>query len=109
VEVPIVDVVALAADATPNDLQRAVVAAGHSRYGIHDAAGEPTGYLHLKDVMDLTGTNAANQAIPAKRIRRLPTIHHESDLEDALASMRRSGSHVARAVDHERPTTGILS
>jgi CBS domain containing-hemolysin-like protein len=85
-----------------------VVAAGHSRYGIHDAAGEPTGYLHLKDVMDLTGTNAADHAIPAKRVRRLPTIYHESDLEDALASMRRSGSHVARAVDHDGRTTGIL-
>jgi CBS domain containing-hemolysin-like protein len=108
VEVPIADVVALAADATPNDLQRAVVAAGHSRYGIHDAAGEPTGYLHLKDVMDLTGTNAANQTIPAKRIRRLPTVHHKSDLEDALAAMRRSGSHIARALDHDGRTTGIL-
>jgi CBS domain containing-hemolysin-like protein len=108
VEVPIAEVVALAADATPNDLQRAVVAAGHSRYGIHDAAGEPTGYLHLKDVMDLTGTNAANQTIPAKRIRRLPIVYHESDLEDALAAMRRSGSHVARAVDHDGRTTGIV-
>ena len=108
VEVPISDVVALAADATPNDLQRAVVAVGHSRYGIHDAGGEPTGYLHLKDVMDLTGTKAAEQPIPAKRIRRLPTVYHDSDLEDALAAMRRSGSHVARAVDHDDRTTGIL-
>src|SRR5215213_4700725 len=77
-KVPISDVVALAADATPNDLQRAVVAVGHSRYGIHDAGGEPTGYLHLKDVMDLTGTKAAEQPIPAKRIRRLPTVYHDS-------------------------------
>jgi CBS domain containing-hemolysin-like protein len=108
VEVPIADVVALAADAAPDDLQRAVAATGHSRYVVHDAAGEPTGYLHLKDVMDLTGTDAANQTIPAKRIRRLPTVHYGSDLEDAVASMRRSGSHVARAVDHDGRTTGIL-
>jgi CBS domain containing-hemolysin-like protein len=58
--------------------------------------------------MDLTGTNAANQTISAKRIRRLPTVHHESDLGDALAAMRRAGSHVARAVDRDGRTTGIL-
>jgi CBS domain containing-hemolysin-like protein len=108
VEVPIADVVALAADTTSDDLQRAVVAAGHSRYVVHDAAGELTGYLHLKDVLDLTGTDSANQTIPAKRIRALPTVHHGSDLEDAVASMRGSGSHVARAVDHDGRTTGIL-
>lgn len=108
IEVPIADVVVLSADATPNDLQRAVVAAHHSRYVIEDAAGAPTGYLHLKDVMDLSGTPAADRPIPRKRIRRLPTVDHRSDLEDALASMRQSGSHVARVVAEDRRTTGIL-
>jgi CBS domain containing-hemolysin-like protein len=58
--------------------------------------------------MDLTGTDGANQTIPAKRIRRLPTVDRGSDLEDAIASMRRSGSHAARALDHDSRTTGIL-
>ncbi|MCU1423994.1 MAG: hypothetical protein JWM51_285, partial [Microbacteriaceae bacterium] len=31
-----------------------------------------------------------------------------SDLEDALAAMRRAGSHVARTLDADGNTTGVL-
>jgi CBS domain containing-hemolysin-like protein len=46
--------------------------------------------------------------VPAKRIRRLVTVFADSDLEDALATMRRSGVHLARVVDAEGETTGVL-
>jgi CBS domain containing-hemolysin-like protein len=106
--VPIGDVVVLGVAATPEDLQAAVASAGHSRYVVCDAAGEPSGYLHLKDVLDLAGTDVADQTIPRKRIRRLPTVYWGSDLEDALASMRHYGTHVARAADRDGGTVGIL-
>ena len=54
------------------------------------------GYVHLKDVMDLSTGEAASEPFPAKRIRRLTAVLRDADLEDGLASMRRSGSHVAR-------------
>ena len=108
VAVPVGDVVILGDAATPEDLQAAVAAAGHSRYVVCDGAGEPSGYVHLKDVLDLTGIDVADQTIPRKRIRRLLTVYGGSDLEDALASMRHSGTHVARAADRDGGTTGIL-
>ncbi|TVU61978.1 HlyC/CorC family transporter [Paenarthrobacter nitroguajacolicus] len=108
VEVPIDKMVLLPASATPGDIQRAVAEHGYSRYILTDDDGNPSGYLHLKDVMDLTSGENFTTPVPAKRIRRLASAFSGSDLEDALATMRRSGSHVARVFDAEGNTTGVL-
>ncbi|MFF1878015.1 hemolysin family protein [Leifsonia sp. NPDC058230] len=92
---------------TPADVEKAVTKHGFSRYIVPDASSEPTGYLHLKDVLDLEETGF-ELPVPAKRIRRLVTVFSDSDLEDALATMRRSGVHLARVVDAEGETTGVL-
>jgi CBS domain containing-hemolysin-like protein len=99
--------VSLPPSPTPADVERAVTKHGFSRYVVPDADGEPTGYLHLKDVLDLEETGF-ELPVPGKRVRRLVTVFVDSDLEDALASMRRSGSHLARAVDGEGSTAGVL-
>ena len=108
VEVPIGEMVLLPASATPADIQRAVAAHGFSRYILTDDDGAPSGYLHLKDVMDLTTPAAFSEAVPAKRIRKLAAAFSGSDLEDALAVMRRTGAHVARVFDAHGNTTGVL-
>lgn len=100
--------VTLPEDATPADVERAVAQRGFSRYILVNDAGEPTGYLHLKDVIDLDGENEFNEPVPPKRIRRLISIFRGTDLEDALATMRRSGVHVARAFDETGATRGVL-
>lgn len=94
-------------DASALDVERAVAQRGFSRYVLVDAAGEPTGYLHLKDVIDLPD-DELDDPVPPKRIRRLVSILASAELEDALAVMRRSGAHVARSVDAEGRTTGVL-
>lgn len=108
VEVPIDAMVLLPSTATPADIQRAVAAHGYSRYILTDDDGAPTGYLHLKDVMDLTTPAAFSDAVPAKRIRKLASAFSGSELEDALAVMRRTGAHVARVFDAHGTTTGVL-
>lgn len=108
VEVPIADMVLLGETATPADVQKAVAEHGYSRYILIDAAGEPNGYLHLKDVMDLTTPDRFAEPVPAKRIRRLASAFRDSELEDALATMRRTGTHVARVFDQDGATTGVL-
>jgi CBS domain containing-hemolysin-like protein len=107
VEVPLASIVFLPLDASPADLQRAVAEHGYSRYILTDGI-QPAGYLHLKDVMDLTGPDAFAQPVPAKRVRKLATVLRDSDLEDALAAMRRSGSHVASSFDADGVATGVL-
>ncbi len=108
VEVPRAEIVSLSDTATPVRVQQLVAEHGFSRYIVMGSGGAPTGYLHLKDVMDLTHPDTADQPIPAKRIRRLGSVQRDADLEDALAAMRRTGSHLARAVDHRGVATGVL-
>ncbi|MER5457218.1 hemolysin family protein [Micromonospora sp. NPDC002389] len=106
VEVPLVDLVMLPATVTPAAIQQAVAAHGYSRY-LLTTDGEPSGYLHIKDVMDLTG-DAWTSPVPAKRVRRLASVRRDSELEDALAALRRSGAHVARVLDSDGGSTGVI-
>jgi CBS domain containing-hemolysin-like protein len=108
VAVPIGEMVLLPSTATPADVRQAVAAHGFSRYILTNESGEPTGYLHLKDVMDLTDPQAFTEPVPAKRIRRLASASEGSELEDALAAMRRTGAHVARVFDGNATVTGVL-
>ncbi|WP_285246557.1 hemolysin family protein [Pseudarthrobacter sp. efr-133-R2A-89] len=108
VQVPMAEMVLLPESATPADIQLAVARHGYSRYILTNAAGEPGGYLHLKDVMDLTTAAKFQQPVPAKRIRRLASAFAGADLEDALAAIRRTGAHVARVFDAGGRTTGML-
>jgi len=107
VAVGMASLVTLPEDAAPADVERAVAQRGFSRYILVDADGEPTGYLHLKDVIDLD-EDEYEEPVPPKRIRQLISIFRGTDLEDALATMRRSGVHVARAFDENGATRGVL-
>ena len=105
--VPMPKLVTLPDDATPEDVERAVAQHGFSRYVLLDDEGEPSGYLHLKDVIDLDD-DEFSEPVPPKRIRQLISVFHDADLEDALALMRRSGSHLGRAFDENGATKGVL-
>ena len=107
VAVPMSGLVSLPPTATPGDVERSVARHGFSRYVILGADGEPDGYVHLKDVIDLDD-DEFDEPMPAKRIRRLVSIYDGTDLEDALATMRRLGTHVARAFDEDGTTTGVI-
>lgn len=107
VDVPLAEMVLLPALVTAADIQGAVIEHGYSRYVVTDGDHEPTGYLHMKDVMDLTADQFHNP-IPAKRIRHLVAVSREAELEDALTRMRRHGAHVAKSVDAEGATVGLL-
>jgi CBS domain containing-hemolysin-like protein len=107
VAVPLAQLVTLPEDATPAGVERAVAQHGFSRYPLVDEAGEPTGYLHLKDVIDLDD-GEFDEPVPPKRIRQLVSIFRDTELEDALAIMRRSGAHLARSFDEQGRTHGVL-
>lgn len=102
------DLESLSEAATPEDVERAVSQHGFSRYALVDDAGEPTGYLHLKDVIDLDDPIEFTEPVPPRRIRQLIALPSSTDLEDALAAMRRSGVHLAKVFDEDGSTRGIL-
>jgi len=112
VAVPLTDLVTLPETTTPDEIERAVAKHGFSRYVIVDAAGIPVGYVHLKDVLRAAeGPGAdvtANVAIQPKRIHHMVPVAETTDLEDALALMRRSSRHLAQVRDARGETTAVL-
>jgi len=107
VALPLNNLISLESKATPADIEHAVAKYGFSRYVLLDEQGNPNGYVHLKDVIDLEDREF-DEPIPAKRIRQLASIYDQTELEDALAIMRRTGAHLVRAFDEAGATTGVL-
>jgi CBS domain containing-hemolysin-like protein len=65
------------------------------------------GYVHVKDLL-YADDGGHDLPIPDKRIRGLVSVAHGDHMEDALAMMQRSGSHLARVVDSGGATLGVL-
>ena len=99
--------VCLSETSTPSDLERAVAKHGFSRYVILRETGEPIGYVHLKDVLDLEG-EGYDRPIPGGRIRPFVPLEPDADVEDALAVMRSSGGHVGCTAGPEGETLGVV-
>lgn len=107
VTITVEDVVTLPEDATPADVWQAVSQRGFSRYVLVNDEQEPTGYVHIKDVLDIK-PGEDDYPVPPRRIRRLVTLGADVELEDALATLRNTGAHVAKVIDGSGTTQGIL-
>ena len=107
VTVGMAKLVTLPEDATPADVEQAVVEHGFSRYVLINESGEPSGYVHLKDVLDVDA-DEYNEPVPPRRIWRLISISAGESIEYALAGMRATGLHVARVFDENGATLGAL-
>ncbi len=92
---------------TPREIEQAVAKHGFSRYPLTSDNNEIVGYVHLKDVIDLRD-DEVDDPIPAKRIRTLISLPATMELEDALASMKRVGAHMARSFDRSGKLVGVL-
>ena len=107
VAVPTAKVISFSETVTPREIEQAVAKYGFSRYPLTDESGDFVGYLHLKDVLDLD-EDEVDDPFPAKRIRTLISLPASMELEDALASMRRVGAHMARSFDRSGRVKGVL-
>lgn len=112
VAVALSDLVTLPETTTPAEIERAVAKHGFSRYVIVDEAGAPVGYVHLKDILRAAeGPDAETEVarpIPTKRIHHMVPVLESTDLEDALAVMRRAGRHLAQVRSDAGETTAVL-
>lgn len=112
IAVPLSQLVTLPEVTTPDEIERAVAKHGFSRYVIVDTEGVPIGYVHLKDVLRAAEGPDAERALAApikpKRIHHMVPVSETTDLEDALALMRRSSRHLAQVRDASGTVTGVL-
>lgn len=107
--VPRDELVTVPADCTPADIEQQVANTGFSRYPVvlPGPQRELRGYLHLKDLLQADDAQY-QQPVPEGRLRGLASVTVEDEVEDALAAMQRSGSHLARVEDGDGTTVGVL-
>ncbi|MFW5472139.1 hemolysin family protein [Knoellia sp. CPCC 206450] len=107
VGVPVGELVTIGLETTPDDIERLVARHGFSRYPIADRDGTLTGYLHLKDVL-FADEEERLQPVPAKRVRRMANVRRDDEVESVLATMQRTGSHLARVVADDGEVLGVV-
>jgi CBS domain containing-hemolysin-like protein len=107
VTISLENLVTLPEDATPRDVQQAVTQRGFSRYVLVNETGDPTGYVHIKDVLD-ADDGEGDYPVPPRRIRSLVALTDTVDLEDALATLRATGTHLAKVTNAQGDTRGVL-
>jgi CBS domain containing-hemolysin-like protein len=105
--------ITVAPDVTPDDIEQLVTATGYSRFPVRAAEHSSTGadligYIHLADVLE-TAPASRNQPVDRRRIRPLVDIPTTATLQTALATLRRSGSHLARLIDENGQTRGLIA
>ncbi|MDR2454857.1 MAG: CNNM domain-containing protein [Bifidobacteriaceae bacterium] len=88
------DLVVVAPGVTPGELEACVARTGFSRFPIRQPAGQLTGYLHIQDVLDLTGPDRRALPVPAGRVRPIIAAEACDEVEDILATMQLTGSHL---------------
>ncbi|MFC4947820.1 hemolysin family protein [Pseudonocardia sp. GCM10023141] len=105
--VPRAELVTLPARPTVGDIARIVSDTGFSRFPVRGTGDRYSGYLHVKDVLDLVDSPDAE--VPPERIRVLPEVPSGARLDEALAVLRRSRAHLGRAVDTQGAVVGLVT
>ena len=107
VMVPRVRVVGLRVGAAPDDLRRTVAEQRHTRYPVYDGdLDHIVGMLHIKDLLRRL---LANEGVTGSDLRRLPFVPETATLDDVLAAMQRSQTHMTVVVDEHGGTAGIVT
>ena len=96
VMVPVDDLASVPPGVTVERLEEAATRTGYSRFPVRDGSSF-VGYLHIKDALFARPTER-EEPVAAWRVRDLPTVAHDAQIEEVLALMQRSGAHIALVV-----------
>jgi CBS domain containing-hemolysin-like protein len=93
---------------TAAQVEELCAATGYSRFPVEGTDGELLGYLHIKDVLE-TDEARRNRVVEDKWTRPFATVTAEDPLHTALEQLQRRGAHMARVVDAEGTTLGLVT
>jgi CBS domain containing-hemolysin-like protein len=113
VRLPLGSLVTVPPDVTPARVEELVADTGFSRFPVMVEGDAPSaealiGYIHLADVLD-TDPVQRHRPVDRRWIRPLSDVPTTATLQTVLASLRRSGSHLARVVDENGQTQGVIA
>lgn len=95
-------------DVTPAEVEELAARTGFSRFPVRAADGALVGYLHLKDALELRERHRT-RPIAQRWIRPLPPVSATNRLRAVLATMQRSGAHLAQVVDSDGSVLGVAA
>ncbi|MER5263741.1 hemolysin family protein [Actinosynnema sp. NPDC002837] len=105
--VPLDRITSVPSRPTMEEVEAAVSATGFSRFPVRED-DRLIGYLHVKDVLDLAHADPSTR-VPPGRVRGLPRVPVDASLDDAVAALRRSQSHLAQAVSADGVVRGLVA
>jgi CBS domain containing-hemolysin-like protein len=100
--------VTLPVTVTPAEVEDAAARTGFSRFPVRGEDGSLIGYLHLKDALEIKDVHRT-RPIARGWIRPLPRVLVTAPLRSVLATMQRSGAHMAEAVDENGTSLGVVT
>ncbi len=103
---PTKSLVTVSTKSTAQDVEDLSAQTGYSRFPVTDATNKLVGYIHIKDLLDITPVQQA-QSMSLKLIRELPQVKSNTSLRRALVTMQRVGAHMAEVVGTEGETLGV--
>lgn len=95
-------------DVTPAEVEELAARTGFSRFPVTDEDGGLVGYLHLKDALELRERHRT-RPIAQRWIRPLPSVAATDRLRAVLATMQRSGAHLAQVLDADGTVLGVAA
>ncbi len=105
---PSAELVTVPAGVTPAQLEQVADDSGFSRFPVAEPDGTLTGYLHLKDVLD-NDDEHLHDPVERRFFRPLPAVRDTDPLHRVLAAMQKTGAHLARVVDAEGSSLGMVA
>lgn len=88
------------------ELERAAAGAGFSRFPVTGPTGTVVGYLHIKDTL---GVMDRDQPFPRSAVHAVNRVQTDTPLDDALSSLRASGSHLAAVTGDAGRVLGFVT
>ncbi|MGY1709378.1 hemolysin family protein [Geodermatophilus sp. SYSU D00758] len=95
--VPLADIVPLPPSTTPRELEAVVAERGFSRYPLQGGDGRLRGFVHVKDVLGVTGADR-DRPIGAEHVTPLVDLAPGTTLPEVLSAMRTAGVHLGQVV-----------
>ena len=107
--VPRVQIVGLPSDATVDDMLKAAVSSGHSRFPVYGAdLDEILGVAHAKDIFRVPHGERARENI-VDHMRPALVVPETKPLDSLLVALRTKGSGLAIVTDEYGGTAGIVT
>jgi CBS domain containing-hemolysin-like protein len=105
---PLARLETVAPTVTPAEVEALSARTGFSRFPVREEDGELAGYLHLKDALEIREVHR-NRPIARRWIRPMPPVGAGDRLRRVLATMQRSGAHLAQVRDDAGALLGVVA